>query len=292
MLLMQVLVNGILLGGLYACMALGFSVIWGVMNLINLAHGSMIVLGAYITYFITTQTSIDPFLTIPISGAGLFVLGFLLQKYLLNFVVHASVFMTLILTFGLDMVMINVHLALFTADIRSITTSYAGLGFQIGEIRLPYTRLGVFILALALTFALYLFMQRTRIGRAIRATAQNVRAACVVGIDTKQIYAVTFGIGACMAGAAGSLMAVVYAFSPVVGASFTMKSFVIVVLGGLGSIQGAIVAGIILGVAENLVSGLLYPGYRDAISFILLVLILVLRPRGLFGEQVIAEAKG
>ncbi len=288
MLLMQVLVNGILLGGLYACMAIGFSVIWGVMNLINLAHGSMIVLGAYITYFITTQTSIDPFLTIPISGAGLFVLGFLLQKYLLNYVVHASVFMTLILTFGLDMVMINVNLALFTADIRSITTSYAGLGFQIGEIRLPYTRLGVFILALALTFALYLFMQRTRIGQAIRATAQNVRAATVVGIDTKQIYAVTFGIGACMAGAAGSLMAVVYAFSPVVGASFTMKSFVIVVLGGLGSMQGAIVAGIILGVAENLVSGLLIPGYSDAISYILLVLILVLRPRGLFGKQAIA----
>lgn len=288
MLLMQVLVNGILLGGLYACMAIGFSVIWGVMNLINLAHGSMIVLGAYITYFITTQTSIDPFLTIPISGAGLFVLGFLLQKYLLNYVVHASVFMTLILTFGLDMVMINVNLALFTADIRSITTSYAGLGFQIGEIRLPYTRLGVFILALALTFALYLFMQRTRIGRAIRATAQNVRAARVLGIDTKRIYAVTFGIGACMAGAAGSLMAVVYAFSPVVGASFTMKSFVIVVLGGLGSMHGAIVAGIILGVAENLVSGLLIPGYSDAISYILLVLILVLRPRGLFGKQAIA----
>ena len=288
MLLMQVLVNGILLGGLYACMAIGFSVIWGVMNLINLAHGSMIVLGAYITYFITTQTGVDPFLTIPISGAGLFVLGFLLQKYLLNFVVHASVFMTLILTFGLDMVMINVNLALFTADIRSITTSYAGLSFQFGEIRVPYTRLGVFILALALTFALYLFMQRTRIGRAIRATAQNVRAACVVGIDTKQIYAVTFGIGACMAGVAGSLMAVVYAFSPVVGASFTMKSFVIVVLGGLGSMQGAIVAGIILGVAENLVSGLLIPGYSDAISYILLVLILVLRPRGLFGKQAIA----
>jgi branched-chain amino acid transport system permease protein len=291
MLLMQVLVNGILLGGLYACMAIGFSVIWGVMNLINLAHGSMIVLGAYITYFITTQTGIDPFLTIPISGAGLFVFGFLLQKYLLNYVVHASVFMTLVLTFGLDMVMINANLALFTADIRSITTSYAGLGFQIGEVRLPYTRLGVFILALALTFALYLFMQRTRIGQAIRATAQNVRGASVVGIDTMQIYAVTFGIGACMAGVAGSLMAVVYAFSPVVGVSFTMKSFVIVVLGGLGSMHGAIVAGIILGVAENVVSGLLAPGYSDAISFILLVLILVLRPRGLFGKQVNAEAK-
>ncbi|MCZ6861156.1 MAG: branched-chain amino acid ABC transporter permease [Alphaproteobacteria bacterium] len=292
MLLMQILVNGILLGGLYACMAIGFSVIWGVMNIINLAHGSMIVLGAYITYLITTQTGIDPFLTIPASAAGLFLLGYLLQRCLFNFVLHASIFMTLILTFGLDMVMININLALFTADIRSITPSYSGLSLQLGGVMLPYTRLGVFILALALTFALYLLMNRTRIGQAIRATAQDPRAARVMGIDTKRIYATTFGIGACMAGVAGSLMAVIYAFSPVVGDSFTMKSFVIVVLGGLGSMQGAIVAGIVLGIAESIVSGLLAPGYSDAISFIILVLILVLRPRGIFGKPFIAEAKG
>lgn len=284
MLLVQILINGILLGGLYACMAIGFSLIWGVMNIINLAHGSMIVLGAYITYLITTHTGIDPFLTLPAAGAVLFFLGYALQKHLINRVVQASIFMTLILTFGLDMVMINVNLALFTADVRSITPSYANLAFQMGTIRVPYTRLGVFVLALALTGALYVFLKRTKVGRAIQATSQDVRAARIVGIDTERIYAITFGVGACMAGLAGSLVAVIYTFSPVVGDSFTMKSFVIVVLGGLGSIPGAIFAGVFLGVAENLVSGLLDPGYTDAVSFALLVLVLVLRRKGFLGR--------
>jgi len=284
MLLVQILINGILLGGLYACMAIGFSLIWGVMNLINIAHGSMIVLGAYITYLITTHTGIDPFLTLPAAGAVLFLLGYALQKHLINRVVQASIFMTLILTFGLDMVMINVNLALFTADIRSITPSYASLAFQMGSVRVPYTRLGVFVLALALTGALYLFLKQTKVGRAIQATSQDARAARVVGIQTERIYAITFGVGACMAGLAGSLVAVIYTFSPVVGASFTLKSFVIVVLGGLGSISGAIFAGVFLGVAENLVSGLLDPGYTDAVSFALLVLVLVLRPKGFLGR--------
>ncbi len=284
MLLVQILINGILLGGLYACMAIGFSLIWGVMNIINLAHGSMIVLGAYITYLITTHTGIDPFLTLPAAGAVLFLLGYALQKHLINRVVQASIFMTLILTFGLDMVMINVNLALFTADVRSITPSYANLAFQMGTIRVPYTRLGVFVLALALTGALYVFLKRTKVGRAIQATSQDPRAAQIVGIDTERIYAITFGVGACMAGLAGSLVAVIYTFSPVVGDSFTMKSFVIVVLGGLGSIPGAIFAGVFLGVAENLVSGLLDPGYTDAVSFALLVLVLVLRRKGFLGR--------
>ncbi|MCZ6665762.1 MAG: branched-chain amino acid ABC transporter permease [Gammaproteobacteria bacterium] len=284
MLLVQILINGILLGGLYACMAIGFSLIWGVMNIINLAHGSMIVLGAYITYLITTHTGIDPFLTLPAAGAVLFLLGYALQKHLINRVVQASIFMTLILTFGLDMVMINVNLALFTADVRSITPSYANLAFQMGTIRVPYTRLGVFVLALALTGALYVFLKRTKVGRAIQATSQDPRAAQIVGIDTERIYAITFGVGACMAGLAGSLVAVIYTFSPVVGDSFTMKSFVIVVLGGLGSIPGAIFAGVFLGVAENLVSGLWDPGYTDAVSFALLVLVLVLRRKGFLGR--------
>ncbi len=291
MLLIQVLINGVLLGGLYACMAIGFSVIWGVMNLINIAHGSMIILGAYITYLLSTHTGIDPFLTLPVSAAALFCLGYVLQKFLINRVVSASVFMTLIMTFGLDMVMTNAHLALFTADVRAITPPYANLAIQLGDLRIPYTRLGVFALALALTFALSVFMNRTRTGRAIRATAQNVRGASVMGVDTPRIYAITFAIGAAMAGATGTLIAVIYAFSPVVGAGFTMKSFVIVILGGLGSIPGAIVGGVVLGVAENLVAGLYNPGYTDAVSFVLLVLILVLRPTGLLGLRRVGEVR-
>ncbi len=291
MLRIQVLINGVLLGGLYACMAIGFSVIWGVMNLINIAHGSMIILGAYITYLLSTHTGIDPFLTLPVSAAALFCLGYGLQKFLINRVVRASVFMTLIMTFGLDMVMTNAHLALFTADVRAITPPYANLAIQLGDLRIPYTRLGVFALALALTFVLSVFMNRTRTGRAIRATAQNVRGASVMGVDTPRIYAITFAIGAAMAGATGTLIAVIYAFSPVVGAGFTMKSFVIVILGGLGSIPGAIVGGVVLGVAENLVAGLYNPGYTDAVSFVLLVLILVLRPTGLLGLRRVGEVR-
>src|SRR6185436_13569334 len=239
MLTLQVVLSGILLGGLYACMAMGFSLIWGVTNLINLAHGTMIVMGAYITWLLVTHTGIDPFLTVPASAAILFVFGHAIQRLLLNRAMRTTLFMTLILTFGLDMVLININLALFTADVRSITVSYADRALQLGEIRLPWTRLAVFAIALALTLLLHLFLERTRMGHAIRATGQNARAAAVLGIDTRRVYAMTFGIGAALAGAAGSLVAVLYSFSPVVGGGFTMKAFVVVVLGGLGSVRGA-----------------------------------------------------
>jgi len=289
MLYWQVLINGVLLGGLYACAAIGFSVIWGVMNLINLAHGSMIILGAYITYVINSATGLDPFLTIPISGAALFLLGFMVQKYLINHVIEGSVFMTLILTFGLDLLLVNMTLLLFTADFRSITPSYAGLAWEIGTIRVPYTRLGVFFFALALTLILSLLMNRTKLGNAIKATSFDKDAAGLVGVNVFQVYAITFGLGAAMAGMAGSLISVLHSFSPVLGGTFTMKAFVIVVLGGLGSVPGAIVGGLILGITENFASVLLEAGYKDAISFILLVAILVLRPRGILGKQFFAE---
>jgi len=291
MLFLQVLINGILLGGVYGCAAMGFSVIWGVMNLINLAHGSMIILGAYITYIVNTTTGLDPFLTIPISGLVLFLLGFVVQKYLINLVIGGSVFMTLILTFGLDLVLINTNLFLFTADLRSITPWYSGLGWQIETLRIPFTRLGVFVFSLTLTLILFLFMNRTKLGNAIKATSFDKDAAGLVGVDILKVYAITFGIGAGMAGMTGSLISMIYSFSPVLGDTFTMKSFVIVVLGGLGSIPGAIMGGLILGIAENFASVLLEPGYKDAISFILLVVILVLRPRGILGKQFFAEVK-
>ena len=287
----QVLINGILSGGAYACAAIGFSIIWGVMNLINLAHGSMIILGAYITYVITSATGMDPFFTVPVSGAVLFVLGFFTQKYLINHVIEGSVFMTLILTFGLDLLLINTNIFLFTADIRSINPWYAGLGWEMGTVKIPYTRVGVFVFALLLTLILFLFMNRTKLGSAIKATSFDKDAAGLVGVDVLKVYTITFGIGAGMAGMAGSLISVIYSFSPVTGSIFTMKSFVVVVLGGLGSVPGAIVGGLILGIVENFASVLLEAGYKDAISFILLVVILVFRPRGILGKQFFAEVR-
>ena len=291
MLLTQVVLNGILLGGLYACMAIGFSIVWGVTNIINLAHGSMIIIGAYITWLLWAQFGIDPFLLVPVAAAALFAFGFVLYRVLLHRVAAASLFMTLILTFGLDRVLVNINLQLFSANVRAITLPYADRVLTLGEIRLPYLRIAVFGVALLLTLLLHLFINYTRVGHSIRATAQNARAASVLGIDTRRVYAITFGLGAAMAGAAGSLIAMVYSFTPVTGDALTMKAFVIVVLGGLGSIHGAIIAGIVLGVAENIVSGLIAPGYRDAVSFFLLLVILLTRPRGLFGNRYLADAK-
>lgn len=290
MLYIQVIINGILLGGLYACMAMGFSIVWGVMNVINLAHGSMIILGAYVTWCVTELTGVDPFLTVPISAAVLFIIGYLLQNLLLYRVVQVSVFMTLILTFGLDMLLINLNIALFTADIRSVPIPYSGYGLQFGSIRIPYVRIAVFAFAIGLTVCLHWFLKVSKAGRAIRATAQNPRAARVLGINIKQVYSLTFALGAAMAGAAGALMAVVYSFSPVAGDSFTLKSFIVVVLGGLGSVPGAVVGGTVLGVVESLTTVVLSPGYKDAVSFGVLVLMLIWRPRGLLNRSTLSVA--
>lgn len=292
MLVLQVIVNGVLLGGLYACIAIGFSIIWGVMNLINLAHGSMIIVGAYVTFLLSRAFGIDPLLTIPFSAAALFAIGYVLQRTLINFIVEASLFMTLIFTFGLDMLMININLALFTADVRSVDAPYVHQTFDIGGVTLAYGRVIVFIIAIALTLALYGFLNHSRFGRAIKATSFDRDAARLSGIDVGQVYAVTFAIGAMMAGIAGSLVAAVYSFSPVMGDTFTMKAFVVVVLGGLGSVPGTILAGIALGVVENLASLLLDPGYRDVVGFGLLLLVLVTRPQGLLGKLFFAEVKG
>ena len=291
MLTLQIVLSGVLLGGLYGCMAIGFSVIWGVNGLINLAHGSMILIGAYITWWLHTTTGIDPFLTLPVSASMLFVLGVGLQRMLLERVIRSSLFMTLVLTFGLNMLLVNVLLQTFSADVRAVTMPYASAALEIGGIRLTWTRILVFAIALALTGLLHLFMSRTRTGQAIRAVAQNPRAAATLGIDVRHVRSVAFGIGAALAGSAGTLMAALYSFSRISGDSLTMKSFVIVLLGGLGSMSGAIAAAVVLGVCENLVSGLGAPGLRDAVSFVILLLILLLRPSGLFGARHPGQAR-
>lgn len=291
MLTLQVIVSGVLLGGFYACMAMGFSVVWGVTGLINLAHGSFMIVGAYITWALHSRTGIDPFLTLPVSSAAMFLFGAALQRLLLERVIRASLFMTLVLTFGLNMLLVNILLELFSADVRGITMPYSSLALEFAGLRVQWTRLAVFGLALALTLLLHLFMSRTRTGNAIRAAAQNPRAAATLGIDARRVRTLSFGIGAAMAGSAGSLMAVLYAFSPLSGDSYTMKAFVIVLLGGLGNMAGAIAAAVLLGVAENLVSGLGAPGLRDAVSFFLLLAILLLRPRGLFGAGHVVDAR-
>jgi len=285
MLVMQTIVNGLLIGGVYALVAVGFSLVWGVANIINLTHGVFVLLGAYISFWLFQLYHIDPFLSIPFSMAVLFITGFLIQKYLLNYVVRAGVFMTLILTFGLARVFENQMIVAWTGDWRTVTTSYAGSGFVIGGVSIPYIRVAVFILALIFCICLNIFLNRTKIGMAIRALTFNVEGARIVGIDIGRIYMITFAISAAMAGAAGSLISTIYSFSPFLGTPYLSWSFVIVVLGGLGSIYGAIVGGILLGLIESFSVLTFGPGYQVAIGFVILVIFLVVRPQGLFGKK-------
>ncbi|MBV8368242.1 MAG: branched-chain amino acid ABC transporter permease [Candidatus Eremiobacteraeota bacterium] len=269
-------------------MAMGFSIVWGVMNIIDLAHGSLIIIGAYVTYELCTHLGVDPFLTIPVAAAVLFALGYVLQRYLINRVLQASIFATLILTFGLDRVLVNANLRIFSADIRGITVPYTAAALTLGDLRIPLIRLAVFGVAILSTLALWLFLERTRLGIAIKATSFDPEAARLSGIDPARIYAVTFGIGAALAGIAGALVAAVSTFSPVIGDGLTTRAFVVVVLGGLGSVPGAIAGGILLGVTENLVASA-FPSFSDAAAFLLLIVFLAARPRGLFGRRFYAE---
>ena len=285
MLLGQVLVNGILLGGLYGLMALGMSLIWGVMNIVNIAHGALIMLGAYLTFWMFTLWGWDPFLSLPATIVVLFAYGYLVQRFLLNLIVRAQLFLTLLITFGLEVVMVNLARLAWSSDLRQVTPAYAANNFEVAGITVPYVRLWVFITTVVLSVLFLLVLERTRLGRAIRATSEELRAARLTGIPVAHIYAVTFGLGAALAGAAGGLWGMLFPVTPIMGGGLTLKSFVVAVLGGLGTMMGPIVGGLVLGVAESFTSTYIGPTYPNAVSFGLLVLILILRPTGLVGRR-------
>lgn len=288
-LVIQTIINGILVGGIYGCVGVGFSLVWGVSNIINLTHGIFVILGAYIAFWLFTLYHIDPFISIPISAAILFLVGILVQKFLLNYIVGTrsalGVFMSLILTFGLARVFENIMLLSWKADWRSVTTAYSGLSLSFWGLNLPYIRIAVFALGLVTAFLLSAFLKRTLTGMAIQAVTFNITGAQIVGIDLARIYIITFAIGAAVAGVAGCLIALVYSFSPFSSVPYLNWAFVVVVLGGLGSMYGAIIGGLILGVIEAFTTVYVGPGYQQAIGFTILVLLLIFRPQGLFGKK-------
>jgi branched-chain amino acid transport system permease protein len=283
-LLAQVLLNGVLLGGLYAVMALGLALVWGVLNIVNLAHGAFIMLGAYVSWYLYTDAHIDPFIGLPITAAVMFALGYALQRGLLNLVVRAPMFNTLLITFGLEVVLTSLAQLAFSADFRTINPPYAGENLQWGPVVLPLVRLGAFGVAITLTVGMWLFLLHSRLGRAIRATAQNLVAARLYGVEPRHLYAVTFGLGLALAGAAGGLYGTVSQVNPYIGASLTAKSFAIAIIGGLDNPLGVIVGGLVLGIVESLTALYIGPTYRDVASFGILVLVLVVRPGGLLGR--------
>jgi branched-chain amino acid transport system permease protein len=278
----QVLLNGIVLGALYACIAVGFSLVWGVLNIINLLHGSLIVLGAYLAQLAFTHLGLHPFLSLLPVAAVMFAFGYLLQLLVLNRIIAEPVLVTLVLTFGLDLLLYNAMVLSFTATPRRILLDLGRIEF--GDIVLPVDRLAVMLLALLLTGLLYALLRGLRLGRAIVAVRMDRDTATLMGIRVPRVYAITFGIGALMAGAAGSLIAVVFPFSPGLGETLLGKAFVVCVLGGLGTVLGALAGGVALGMIDSVFGIWLGPQNATIIGFAALLLVLVVRPAGLVGR--------
>jgi branched-chain amino acid transport system permease protein len=281
--LSQIVVNALMLSGILALVALGFSLVWGIMNIVNLAHGPFIVLGAYITFWMLELWGVDPFLSVPIAMIVLFGLGFVIQRVLINNVIRAPLLATFLLTFGLEILLVNLMTYFFKADLRAVTTTYSGSGFELGPARVPYIRLAGLGISLALVYGLWWFLKHTRTGNAIRATGMDIEAAQLTGVKVATIYALTFAIGAAMAGAAGSLLSMAIPFDPNLGGGYTQRAFVICVLGGLGNVLNVVIGAAVYAFVDVFV-GSRVPQLSQAITFGMLVLLLVLRPHGIAGK--------
>ena len=285
MLYLQILANGLMLGGLYACIGAGFSLVWGVLNVINILHGSFIVLGGYLAFYAYSVAGIHPFFSLLIAAPVFFALGYIVQSGLVDRMIGAPVLLTLTLTFGLDLMLSNGMLAAFTADFKKVSLDPPLGAVLAGPVVLPVDRLIAMVLALALVGLLYLTLSRSRIGRAIVAVRMDREAAALMGVRVKTVYAITFGLGALMAGVSGPLLAMIFPISPLSGSAYLSKAFVVCVLGGLGSVPGALVGGLALGLAESFGSLWLGPEHATTLSFVLLILILLVRPEGLLGRK-------
>ena len=285
MLLLQVILNGIVLGSLYACIAVGFSLVWGVLNVISLMHGSFIVLGSYLAWTAYKLTGLPPWYALALAAPLGFVLGYLLQRGVLNRVITAPVLVTLTLTFGLDLMLNNAMLMAFKADYRRLVLDPPLGSWSLGSLVVPVDRLLAMVFALMLTIALYLILRRSKVGRAIVAVRMDRDAARLMGVEVNNIYAVAFALGAAMAVCAGVLMAMIFPISPVASGSYLGKAFVVCVLGGLGSVPGAVAGGLFLGLVESF-GGLAFgPEHAVTLSFGLLILFLIFRPQGLLGKR-------
>ncbi len=283
--LAQIFVNGLLLGALYSAIALGFSLVWGVLNIINILHGSLIVLGAYLAFFLNAWFGISPFAAAPVAAMVLFIPAFLLQLGVINRVLAKPVLITLTLTFGLNLMLNNAMLTVFRADYRKVVLDPPLGVLDIAGLAVPVDRLAAGAGAICLVALVWLLTRTTQIGRAIVAVRMDRDAAALMGIPVATVYALTFALAAAVAGAAGALLSAIFPISPVASAGYLGKAFVICVLGGLGSIPGVVAGGFGLGIIESYGALWLGPEHAGTVAFVLLLLLLLFRPNGLFGRK-------
>ncbi len=281
--LVQQLVNGLLIGCVYSLIAIGLTLIWGVMNIVNFAHGEFLMLSMYVSFWLYTLYGIDPVLAIPVCALLLFALGLLIYKYAVSRVMRGPMLAQLVVTFGVSIFLANTAVLLWTPDFRLIDRSLLHGTWSFGTVQVSVPKAVASVGSILVSAGLLLFLKRTRTGKAILATEMNRDSALLVGINTDRVNALSFAIGAALVGIAGAFLSMYYYIYPQVGGSFGTISFAIVALGGFGSIPGAFVAGILVGIVQTLGGYFFDPAYKYAIVFLLYLLTVWIRPQGLLG---------
>ena len=275
--LVQLIIDGILVGAIFALAAYGLALVWGVMNIINVAQGELVILGGYITYWLFDTLGLHPILGLPVSALVLFALGWGLYKLVIHRLVDTDLFTSLLATFGISILMQQLMNEVFGADVVSADPNMGTLFLMDGDVTITVIKVVSFVIAITIGVILVIVMKRSRLGQAIRATAQDARAARILGVDTDNVYAATFGINAAICGIAGSLVAMVWVLHPFIGLVYTVRSFMIVIIAGLGNLLGVVLSGLGLGALENTAGFILGTEFQSAFIFSLLVVILIVR---------------
>jgi branched-chain amino acid transport system permease protein len=282
---LQSLLSGVLVGGVYALIGIGLTLVFGVMRVINFAHGDLLMVGMYLAYYSFRLLGVDPFLSIVIVIPLMFVFGMFLQRAFIQRVLNALPQNQILLTIGLGLIMSNTVMLIFTSDYKILSTSYSSASVMLGGISVSQPLFVSFIITAGITLVLYWFLIRTNVGQAIRATAQDREAAQLMGVNVRRMGLLAMGIGAALAGTAGALISPTYYIFPQVGGAFTLKAFVIVVLGGMGSIIGATLGGIIIGAVESLAAVYISSGLKELFVYLLFLVVLLVKPSGLLGKS-------
>jgi branched-chain amino acid transport system permease protein len=279
----QAVVNGLLIGGVYALVSIGVTLIFGVVKIVNFAQGEFVMIGMYVSFFLASQFGIDPLVSLAVSMPVLFVVGALLQHFLIRRVLGLGDMPQIFLTFALSLLLMNIALMVFTANYRTVHTPYTEAAIHLGPLNIAVAKLIAFAVAMGLSGALWIFLHATDLGKAMRAAAQKPEVAMLMGINPNRVFAVAVGVALALAGAAGSLLMPFYPAYPMVGQIFVLMAFVAVVLGTLGNVTGALIASLMMGVAESL--GIQFVGADSGliVVFLMLLVTLAVRPSGLFG---------
>lgn len=281
----QLLVSGILLGGLYAMISIGLNLIFGVLRIVNFAHGEFIMVSMYLAYWTYFYYKIDPYISAFVIAPLTFLLFMTVFRPFVVKLADSSHLGQVFITFGIGIVLQNLALMLFSADYRSVDTAYSRMQIALGEVQFSLARLVVFLLSLVFTAALYYYLKKSYMGKTIRATMQNRTVAMLMGIDTRKVYVFTFALGAAITAFAGGLLLPIFYVYPTIGFNFALIAFIVVILGGLGSIPGTLAGGFVIGLTEALSGYFISASMKQLVYFCIFILILVLRPAGLFGQR-------